>query len=302
MSRRHGEMTYDIVIMGGGPAGASLGARLVRGTDLKVAIFEEARFPREHIGESFASPVIPCLQESGALPKVLASNCYVRKFGGYYYWDAVAPTVAFFRHRLWQQDGYHRWSLHVNRAEFDQILLEHARDSGVKVYEGARVETVTRCDHMSQVRINNGQEVLCHVFVDASGRRNHVNPGNRHAWLSSYRNIAIWGHFIGGKPAQSLPGDWNIFREQNLSPIGCFAFSDGWIWYIPVPQSIQGRKMLTHSIGIVTDPSILQKPGRRLTQMNTFLQALKQIPLLKDLIIDIRPVYPALHTARMVEK
>ena len=50
---------YDVIIMGGGPAGSTLGAILARRTTLKVGLFEKEFFPREHIGESLASTVIP---------------------------------------------------------------------------------------------------------------------------------------------------------------------------------------------------------------------------------------------------
>ena len=65
---------FDVTIVGGGPAGASLATRLAL-AGWRVVLFERERFPREHIGESFASPVVPCLAETGALPAVLASDC-----------------------------------------------------------------------------------------------------------------------------------------------------------------------------------------------------------------------------------
>lgn len=295
--QRTNERSYDVVIMGGGPAGSTLGARLARETSLSVALFESEFFPREHIGESFSSLIVPCLQEIGALETVLESECYVRKFGGIYAWDPAEPSVAYFRHRLWEQDRCFRWSLHVNRSEFDHVLLEHARAQGVTVEEGVAVRKVERDADGVRVVLDRDEVVRCRLFVDASGRRNNVDTSNAKAWLSRYKNIAIWGHFIGGKPAQSLAGDWNIFREKDLSPIGCFACPDGWFWYIPVPKRLMGRRMLTHSIGIVTDPRLLSRPDKRFTDIDVFMKTARSVPLLRDLLGDIQPTSDRLLTA-----
>ena len=130
----YNEKVYDVAIVGGGPAGATLGARLARETNLSVVIFEAEFFPRDHIGETFVHTIVPSLQESGALPKVMASECYVKKGGGFYSWDPKRPWSTFFEHALHERDGYFRWAIHCNRPEFDHILLNHAKDSGAEVY------------------------------------------------------------------------------------------------------------------------------------------------------------------------
>jgi flavin-dependent dehydrogenase len=287
---------YDVAIMGGGPGGSSLAARLAK-TNLRTIIFERCRFPREHIGESFASPAIPCLSETGALGPVLESNCWIRKFGGYYSWDSNAPSTSYFRHRLWERDHVRRWSIHVDRASFDHILLAHARSCGAQVVEDSPVDMITTAGSAPRVRLRSGREMTCRLFVDASGRMNRATTSKKRGWLSSYRNIAIWTHFVGGLPAQSLRGDWNIFLADDLSPIGCFAFDLGWVWYIPVIQNVNGRPVHTHSIGIVTDPKVLREPATRLTDLKVFLATLRSIPLLCDLIHEIEPIRAELRTA-----
>lgn len=293
----YSDKVYDVAIVGGGPAGSTLGARLARETNLSVAIFEAEFFPRDHIGETFVHTVIPSIQESGALPKVMASECYVKKGGGFYSWDPAQPWATYFEHGLHERDGYLRWSIHCNRPEFDHILLNHARDCGVEIYEGTPVNAVQRQDEITRLDLGIYGEARCKIFVNCSGRTGNTTITGERAFLSDYRNIAIWNHVVNGKKAQTLSGDWNIFREKNLSPVGSLAFEDGWFWYIPCPKLIQGKRVLTHSLGVVTDPSALKIPEKRFTDPRIFMETARKVPLLGELIQDAELVSDKFLTA-----
>lgn len=290
-------MKYDVIIMGGGPGGATLATFLARDQGMRVLVLERERFPREHIGESLSHRVIPVLEESGALGKVLESGCGLRKYGGYYAWNPPPPRAILFEQEAAERDGAKRWALHVNRAEFDHILVEHARSCGAEVREESPVSGVERDGDAWVVAVAGQPPVRATWFIEAAGRRTSMITGQTRWQASDYDNIALWTHVVDGRPAESLEGDWNVFRAEGLSPIGSFAFEHGWCWYIPVPRTIDGERVVTHSLGVVTTPEYVAREGARLREARGLVALARGVPLLGELVRDARPLTVSSHAA-----
>ena len=127
-----------VLIAGGGPAGATLGAILAK-DGVKVQLIEKHRFPRPHVGESLQPAAFELLDfYLPGFMETVAAEGFARKYGAVYQWgnDRKLWYVMFddrldngvdhiSREELLSGDYAMSWQ--VNRARFDEIILDHAR-------------------------------------------------------------------------------------------------------------------------------------------------------------------------------
>ena len=147
---------YDVVIVGGGPAGSAAGKLLAEG-GLSVLILEKRRFPREK----------PC----GGLLSGRSLRAVTDVFGG----DAVARISRgtstgcriFRRDHLVGEVTDADTMVAVRREQMDAFFLKRATDAGCDVREEAKVTGVSR--GRSEVRLSSGEAVRAAVIVGADG-------------------------------------------------------------------------------------------------------------------------------------
>ena len=158
-----------IVIVGAGPAGASLAIRLAR-ENFSVTLIERERFPRQKLCGEFISP--ECLrhfQELNVLEEMLAAGGERIRETVFYAPDGSKFTVP----SEWFAETTNALSL--SRAAMDFHLLKKAAQSGVEVLEETSVTNLLiESSEVRGVKIrakdSAAKEIAADIVVDATGR------------------------------------------------------------------------------------------------------------------------------------
>ena len=127
---------YDVIVIGGGPGGSSI-ATLLQRKGWDVVLFEKAKFPRYHIGESLVPGCVPILQELGVF-KEMDEREMQRKYGITFVWGEDSTPW----HVRWDETPSEitkNYTFQVNRSDFDSLLLKNAKRNGVEVHESTPV-------------------------------------------------------------------------------------------------------------------------------------------------------------------
>jgi len=257
----------DVVVIGGGPAGATVSTLLAQ-QGCRVQLFERERFPRFHIGESLIPETYWVLKRLNMLPKMQQSP-FVKKYSvqfvnasgklsaPFYFWDNKPHECS----QTWQ----------VVRSEFDQMMLNNAREHGVDVHEGVRVvEVLFDGDRAVGIRIRPesgpDRDVPARVVVDASGQNGLLqNKLRLRVWDPVLNKGAIWTYWEGAYR--------DTGRDEGATMVLQTADRKGWFWYIPLHGNII-------SVGVVAPFDLLFKGRGPYAQ--TYEEEVERCPAVKQ--------------------
>lgn len=236
--------TYDAIVIGGGPGGATAALVLAR-AGRRVCLMEKDQHPRFHIGESILPRNADMIAELGLSAKVAALP-QLPKYGAEFGMGNDHKSMTFLF-----SDGLLPGSLvfNIERQHLDKLLLDEARAAGATVFERTVVTAIKRlADHDVEVEaVGDGDRrtIRGRVLLDASG---HGTVVGRH--LKTRRNfddpelqkVAYFEHFDNVERLQGTAGG-------HPTIIMC---EEGWFWLIGLNETVT-------SVGFVTRPSFVKQ-------------------------------------------
>jgi flavin-dependent dehydrogenase len=238
---------YDVIVIGGGPAGSTAASILAR-EGCKVVLFEKEKFPRHHIGESLMTDTYWTFQRMGFLEK-LKSSAFTQKYSVQFANQAGRESHPFYFFEAVHNESAVTWQ--VTRAVFDKMLFEHAAEQGADVHQGVAVKQVLfDLDKATGVEVEMADGLrhrfFAKVLVDATGQSAMLS--NKFRWRvrdPKLKKAVLYSYYKGALREKDLNGGATLVLR---TPKG----SEGWFWYIPLEDDIT-------SVGIVANPDYLLK-------------------------------------------
>ena len=239
----HKAKSYDAIVIGGGPAG-STAAAVLAGKGRSVVVLEKEKFPRYHIGESLLPYGYFTLERIGVLEKMKKSR-FTKKYSVQFVGASGRASLPFYFFQHLEHEASCTWQ--VLRSEFDQMLLDNAREKGADVLEETTVREFVRDNGaVTGVRAisKTGEPLEFHapITIDCSGRDAVAVTRNEWKVRDPYLNkIAVWTYYKGALRDAGV--------DEGATTIA-YVPEKGWFWYIPLYENIV-------SVGVVAEKDYL---------------------------------------------
>ena len=240
---------FDLVIIGGGLAGLSLGVQLLRqNPKIPIAIFEKAKSPpadaTHKVGESTVELGAHYLSHTLGMETHLKTS-QLPKSGLRFFFPAKGNSDIAKRVECGGSFMPRTPSYQIDRGLFERELRKKFTSLGGKYFDDCTVKAITMGEtipHITQVDRNGESQCFSSRWlVDASGRRGFlrhqlglgkIHPYSRHAaWLRVDRKIDIDSWSTEDSWQTRIPGELRWLGTNHLMGNGY------WAWIIPLQNN-----------------------------------------------------------------
>src|SRR6266850_2317242 len=219
----------QVLIVGGGPAGAAAGIWCAR-RGLSVVLLERESFPRHRPGETLHPGIEPLLEQLGVKEAILAAG-FVRHEGYQVRWETGKP-----RFEAYGGDEKGPWQgFQATRGELDTILSARAREAGAQVFQPCQVKrALIEQGRVVGVETDHGR-IKAGFVIDAAGDRH---------WLARQLSLQI-DH---ASPPLAVSYGYVADQQPLLSAMPEIeADEQGWTWTAPVRAGVTAWTRLSFS-------------------------------------------------------
>ena len=274
---------YDTIVIGGGPAGSTV-ATLVAEQGHRVLLLERTTTPQFKIGESLIPATYWTFKRLGMLEKLRASH-FPQKYSVQFYSRSGKASNPFYFFQTNPHDSAVTWQ--VLRSEFDQMLLDNAKEKGVEIRRGIGVREVlfegdTATGVVTQ-NVDGTRETLnATVIVDSTGQRSLIGRQlNLNTTEPNLKMASLFTHYEGGHRDEGInEGATLILHTEE---------KDSWFWSIPLPYN-------RTSIGVVGELDYLLQNRRdtdgKLNTQKIFTEELAKCAPLQQRLEGANQLFP----------
>ena len=275
--------TYDTIVIGGGPAGSTV-ATLVAEHGHRVLLLERATTPQFKIGESLIPATYWTFKRLGMLEKLRTSH-FPQKYSVQFYSRTGKGSAPFYFFQTNPHESAVTWQ--VLRSEFDEMLLDNAREKGVEVRRGVGVREVlfegeTATGVVTQNTDGTRETLHATVIVDSTGQRSLIGRQlNLNTIEPNLKMASLFTHYEGGHRDEGI--------DEGATLILHTEEKDSWFWSIPLPYN-------RTSVGVVGELDYLLQNRRdangKLDAQKIFDEELAKCPPLKQRLKGAKQLLP----------
>jgi flavin-dependent dehydrogenase len=240
------ENGFDVIIIGGGPAG-SAAARILGEHGHRPVVLEREKFPRYHVGESLIPFTYQPMERLGIIPMMKAS-AFVKKYSVQFVAPSGRASQPFYFWNRYDKDTVAQ-SWQVYRSEFDHMLMNHAREKGAEIREETTVKALLReGERVVGVRAidkdGNETEYRAPMTLDCTGKEAFAAVRNGWRKKDPFLNkVAVWTYYEGAKRDEGY--------DEGQTTVA-FIPEKGWFWHIPLHDD-------RVSVGVVAEGKYLSR-------------------------------------------
>lgn len=210
-----GDLTYDVIIAGCGPAGLACAISLADHGKRSLILERKEKLDNIVCGDGLTGHCMKVLSELNIYDSDLLS------LGGKKLLHNICTTDRdVYKKRFVADDDSFDYSIGLSRDVFDNYLLHIARSRGVQVIFGCEVKNI---QHMGDRYLINGR-YQCRDYVIATGSGCNPADGNK-----TFRNMPVG-------VSSRIIGTGRI-KDESLYFFRRSVYGDGYSWIFPVGEN-----------------------------------------------------------------